>query len=160
MKLYSTLFALVCLLALGTSSVMAQTDQTTANLSIDDTQVNSFTTAWQDAFNKADHNAIADMFTTDGERTATDGTAVAGRERIAKHYADQFSEGGKFRVRIRTESTAPQTDGSVVTTGQYISRGTDADGNEVVYRGTFRNQLVKENQRLRVKKMKLFEALN
>lgn len=157
MKLYSTLFALVCLLALGTSSVMAQT---TANLSIDDTQVNSFTTAWQDAFNNADHNAIADMFTTDGERTAADGTAVAGRERIAKHYAEQFSKGGKFRVRISTETTTPQADGSVISTGQYISRGTDADGNEVVYRGTFRNQLVKENQRLRVKKMKLFEALN
>lgn len=157
MKLYSTLFALVCLLALGTSSVMAQT---TASLSIDDTQINSFTTAWEDAFNKADHKAIADMFTADGERTAADGTAVTGRERIAKHYADRFSEGGNFRVTIRTETTTPQADGSVITTGQYLSKGTATDGSEVVYRGTFRNQLVKENQRLRVKKMKLFDALN
>jgi uncharacterized protein (TIGR02246 family) len=157
MKLYSTLFALVCLLALGTSSATAQT---TSNLSIDESQVSTFTTSWESAFNSGDHNAIADMFTADGERTATDGTTVAGRERIAKHYADQFSKGGKFRVRIRTESTAPQTDGSVISTGQYISKGTDADGNEVVYRGTFRNQLVKENQRLRIKKMRLFEALN
>jgi uncharacterized protein (TIGR02246 family) len=156
MKLNFNIFAIVCLLLAGVSSLAAQTAVSSGS-SVDD-RVAKFMQRFQDAYNQADAAAVGSLFTSDAERIDTEGTATTGSTQIADQYAKAF-QSGKWMLVVRAESSTQLADGTIVATGSYKATGTKADGTTEVRTGTFRNELTRKNKELLIRRMKLFKSL-
>jgi ketosteroid isomerase-like protein len=156
MKLNFNFLALVCLLLAGTSSLVAQTAVGASSTDVD--QVSSFNTSYMDAYNRADIKALVKHFTADAERTDGEGTAIAGTDNLEAHYANAL-QSGKWKLMLRAESATRLADGTVVATGSYKATNTNADGTTEVRTGTYRNELVRKDKQLLIRKMKLFKSL-
>ncbi len=156
MKLKLNVLALVCLLLAGVSPLVAQT-AVSGGSSVDE-KVAKFMQRFQDAYNQADATAVGSLFTSDAERTDTEGTATTGSTQIADQYAKMFKS-GKWMLTVRAESATQLADGTIVATGSYKATGTKADGTTEVRTGTFRNELTNKNKELLIRRMKLFKSL-
>lgn len=156
MKRFS-LMTTALFIALFATVSLAQTKTGTGTLSVDD-QVMQLTKAFEDAYNRADHQGIADLFTTDAERTDADGNTVAGSANIGNVYKEAFSK-AKWTVMIRHESAARVEPGTVIGTGSWKATGTNPDGTTVTRSGTYRNEIAVQDKRMRIRKMKVNSAL-
>jgi len=156
MKLLSSFFTLVCLFALGTSSIIAQTAVGASGTDAD--QIANFTRSYEDAYNRADFKALVKHFTADAERASTDGTAISGSDNLESHYAEAFKT-GNWKLILRAESSTKLADGTIVSNGSYKATNTNADGTTEVRSGTYRNELVRKDRQLLIRRMKLFASL-
>jgi uncharacterized protein (TIGR02246 family) len=150
-------FAAMLLIAAGSTAAFAQTKTDSRSSSLDE-QVAQFTKAFEDAYNRADHQALADLFTTNAERTDADGNTITGSSQIGEAYKEGFSK-GQWKVMLRLESTARVEPGTVIGTGSWKVTGTDADGNLVTRTGTFANEISIQDKQMRIRKMKVNNSL-
>lgn len=156
MKRFSLMIATLFIALFATVS-QAQTKTGSGALSLDD-QVIQLTKAFEDAYNRADHQALADLFTSDAERTDADGSTTAGSANIGNLYKEGFGK-GQWKVMIRHESAARVEPGSILATGSWKATGTDADGTSVTRSGTYRNEIAVQDKQMRIRKMKINSAL-
>jgi uncharacterized protein (TIGR02246 family) len=150
--------AMLIISAISTTS-FAQTKagSDSGSLSVDD-QVSRFIKQFEDAYNRADHQALADLFTTDAERTDADGNTVSGSSSIGESYKQAFSK-GQWKVMLRLESTARVEPGTVIGAGSWKVTGTDTDGNPVTRIGTFNNEISIKDKQMRIRRMKVNNSL-
>jgi uncharacterized protein (TIGR02246 family) len=100
--------------ALLTSSAIAQeTDPNQANLDILAANATSFV----EAYNKAEHQALAKLFLPEGEIVLANGDIVAGREEIAAFYQEVFSGDGKPKAALEAGSVRFVTPGIAIEDG-------------------------------------------
>lgn len=155
--MYRKFFSACLALAFSATLLSAQSSSIGGSANVDD-QVASLTKSWEDAYNKADVMALRKLMAADIQRTNADGTALSGPDAVSDYYAKMF-QSGKWKVMIRHESSAVQADGSIVATGSYKAEGTAADGTTSVNRGTYRNEIVRQDRSLVIRKMKLHDSL-
>lgn len=74
--------------------------------------------AFVDAFNQGDAQAVAALWTTDGEYVDEAGQRFAGRDAIEKCYAEFFSNNAGSKIRIMIDSLRLLGDGAAIEDGR------------------------------------------
>jgi uncharacterized protein (TIGR02246 family) len=150
-------FAAMLIMAAGSTAAFAQTKTGSGSTSVDD-QVMQMMKNFEDAYNRMDHQAVADLFTTNAERTDADGNTVSGAAQIGEVYKESFAK-NKWKLMVRHESAARVEPGTVIGTGSWKVSGTDADGNPVTRTGTYSNEISIQDKQMRIRKMKVNRSL-
>ncbi|MEP6466633.1 MAG: nuclear transport factor 2 family protein [Parafilimonas sp.] len=102
---------------------------------------------YEDAYNKKDAKAIKAFYTKDAVRVSADGTTTNGSEAIGADAANFFANNGAADIKITTNKTVTESNGTVTATGTY--EGT-VGGNS--YSGNFTNTCVKEKGHWKISK--------
>jgi uncharacterized protein (TIGR02246 family) len=113
----------------------------------DDRAIRAALDAFSDALRKGDAQALAGLFTEDGEAVDGEGDSIVGRASLQEHYAARFASGpgDKFETvidsirilapgvaRVAGHSTVRPSDGAAAITGKYKSIQVKHDGRWLV----------------------------
>ncbi len=93
---------------------------------VDEQAVREAVSAYAEAFNRGDSEAIGRFFTNDAQYVFEDGSLVKGRENIQKQLAQTLTDRKGARLEIRVESV--QSPRSRIAMVRAVSALTDAEG--------------------------------
>jgi uncharacterized protein (TIGR02246 family) len=97
---------------------LAQAPAATPNSSAELDAVRATSQAFVEAFNKGDAQAVAALWTKDGDYTDDSGQTFVGRDAIEKDYAAFFAENPKARIRVVVDKLRLLSDTAAVEDGR------------------------------------------
>jgi uncharacterized protein (TIGR02246 family) len=112
-----------------------------------DPAIQQLATDYETAFNKADTSAVAALYTEDALRVTPDGRLLAGREAIAKGYAEAFA--GPFKgatLTLHPGTTRNLTPDVALIEGTYEVAG----GAKTPQRGRYVNAVLRQRGQWRL----------
>ena len=108
-----------------------------------DKELHAFAQNYQDAYNKEDHATLKTFYTDDAQRIAKD--TITGSEAIAAQLARQFAA-SDATIQITQESVSwSDFHYTMIASGTYTVKGTDAAGKAIDFSGKFSNFMLKKD---------------
>lgn len=117
------------------------------------TDMNALAKKYESAYNRKDVKALKGMYTKDAVRINPNGNTITGIDAIGDSTAQDFKNNKVIMVKIKSDNSVNESDGSITTTGTYHVTGTTKKGEKIDFKGAYTNTVVKEGGKWKIAKM-------